>query len=83
MTKQGLNKIESWLRVLGLSLIAGVGFMLLFHDTDADTPTLSWGWSLLARSAGAGLMYLAYRAGKTLHKWGMLPKILTEDELED
>ena len=80
MTKQGLNKIESWLRVLGLSLIAGVGFMLLFHDTDADTPTLSWGWSLIARVAGAWLMYLAYRAGKVLHKWGMLPTILTDEE---
>lgn len=80
MTKQGLNKIESWLRVLVLSLIAGVGFMLLFHDIDADTRNLPWGWSLLARVAGAWLMYLAYRAGKALHKWGMLPKTLTDNE---
>lgn len=83
MTKQGLNKIESWLRVLGLSLIAGVGFMLLFHDTDADTPTMSWGWSLLARVAGVSVMYLTCKIGKALHKWGMLPTILTEEELED
>ena len=83
MTKQRLTTIEAWLRVLGLSLIAGVGFMLLFHDIDADTQTMPWGWSLLARVAGAWLMYLAYRAGKALHKWGMLPTILTEDEQED
>lgn len=37
MTKQGLNNIESWLRVLGLSILAGVGFVLLLHDIDADT----------------------------------------------
>lgn len=82
MTKQGLNKIESWLRVLGLSLIAGVGFMLLFHDTDADTPTLSWGWSLLARIAGAGVLYITYKVGKVLHKWGLLPTTLTEEDEE-
>lgn len=79
MTKQRLNNIESWLRVLGLTILAGVGFVLLLHDLDADTPTLSMGWSLLARIAGAGILYLAYKAGKTLHKWGLLPTILTDD----
>lgn len=83
MTKQGLNKVEAWLRVLGLSLLAGVGFCLLLHDLDTDVPTISWGWSLLARIAGAGVLYLIYRAGKTLNKWGLLPTILTNDELED
>ena len=83
MTKQGLNNIESWLRVLGLSILAGVGFVLLLHDIDADTPTMSWGWSVLARIAGAGILYLAYKVGKTLHEWGLLPTILTEDELDD
>ena len=81
MKKNRLTNIESWLRVLGLSLLAGVGFVLLLHDLDADTPTLSMGWSLLARSAGAGILYLAYKVGKALHKWGMLPRF--EDELED
>lgn len=83
MTPQGLNKIESWLRVLGLSLLAGIGFILLLHDLDVCSQTLALGWSILARIAGAGLMYLAYRAGKTLHEWGLLPTILTEDELDD
>lgn len=83
MTKQRLNNIESWLRVLGLTILAGVGFVLLLHDLDADTPTLSMGWSLLARIAGAGILYLAYKAGKTLHKWGLLPTILTEEEEPD
>ena len=82
MTKQGLNNIESWLRVLGLSLLAGVGFVLLLHDLDADTPTMSWGWSTLARIAGAGILYLACKVGKALHKWGMLPTILTDEEEE-
>lgn len=80
MTKQGLNNIEAWLRVLGLSLLAGVGFVLLLHDIDADTPTMSWGWSILARIAGAGILYLACKVGKALHKWGMLPTILTDEE---
>ena len=80
MTKQGLNNIEAWLRVLGLSILAGIGFILLFHDLDAGTPTLSMGWSLLARIAGAGILYLAYKVGKALHKWGLLPTILTDDE---
>lgn len=80
MTKQGLNNIESWLRVLGLSLLAGVGFVLLLHDIDTDVPTMSWGWSLLARIAGAGIIYLACKVGKALHKWGLLPTILTEEE---
>ena len=80
MTKQGLNNIESWLRVLGLSILAGIGFVLLMHDMDADTPTLSMGWSVLARIAGAGILYLACRVGKALHKWGMLPTILTDEE---
>lgn len=80
MTPQGLNNIESWLRVLGLSILAGVGFVLLLHDLDADTPTLSMGWSILARIAGAGTLYLACKVGKALHKWGMLPTILTDDE---
>lgn len=82
MTPQGLKTIEAWLRVLGLSLLAGVGFVLLLHDLDADTPALSMGWGLLARVAGAGVMYLTCKIGKALHKWGMLPTI-TEDELED
>ncbi len=83
MTKNRLTTIEAWLRVLGLTTLAGVGFVLLLHDLDADTPTLSMGWSLLARVAGAGVLYLIYRAGKALHKWGLLPTILTNDELED
>lgn len=80
MTKQDLNNIESWLRVLGLSLLAGIGFVLLLHALDAGTPTLSMGWSILARIAGAGVMYLTYKIGKALHKWGLLPTILTDDE---
>ena len=83
MTKNRLTNIESWLRVLGLSLLAGVGFCLLLHDLDTDVPTMAWYWSLLLRIAGAGMLYLIYRAGKTLHEWGLLPTILTEDELED
>lgn len=82
MTKQRLNNIEAWLRVLGLSILAGVGFVLLLHDIDTDVPTMSWGWSLLARIAGAGIIYLAYKVGKALHKWGMLPTILTDDDEE-
>lgn len=80
MTKQGLNNIEAWLRVLGLSILAGVGFVLLLHDIDSDVPTLSMGWSLLARIAGAGILYLACKVGKALHKWGLLPTILTDEE---
>lgn len=80
MTKQRLTTIEAWLRVLGLSILAGVGFVFLLHDLDADTPTMSWGWSVLARIAGAGILYLACKVGKALHKWGMLPTILTDDE---
>lgn len=82
MTKQRLNNIESWLRVLGLSILAGVGFVLLLHDLDAGTPTLSMGWSLLARIAGAGVLYITYRVGKALHKWGLLPTTLTEEDEE-
>lgn len=83
MTKQNLITIEAWLRVLGLTLLGGVGFCLLLHDIDTDVPTMSLGWSLLARVAGSGVLYLIYRAGKTLHKWGLLPKMMYEDELED
>lgn len=83
MTKQSLTTIESWLRVLGLSILAGIGFVLLMHDMDADTPTLSMGWSILARIAGAGVLYITYKVGKALHKWGLLPTILTDDKLED
>lgn len=83
MTKNRLCKIESWLRVAGLTTLAGIGFILLFHDLDADTPTLSMGWSLLARIAGAGVLYLAYKVGKALHKWGMLPIILTDNGQDD
>lgn len=80
MTKNRLTTVEAWLRVLGLSLLAGIGFILLLHDLDADTPTLSMGWSLLARVAGAGVLYITYKVGKALHKWGLLPTILTDDE---
>lgn len=80
MTKKGLCKIESWLRVVGLSILAGVGVALLVHGLDAEEPMMAWYWSLLLRIAGAGMMYLAYRAGKTLHEWGLLPTILTDDE---
>lgn len=80
MTKNKLKMVEAWLRVLGLTLLAGVGFVLLLHDLDADTPTMAWGWSLLARIAGAGLLYITYKVGKTLHKWGLLPTILTDEE---
>ena len=83
MTKNRLMRVEAWLRVVGLSLLAGVGVALLVHDLDADEPTMVWYWSLLARIAGAGIMYLAYRAGKALHEWGLLPTILTEDEQEE
>lgn len=83
MTKQKLTNIEAWLRGLGLAFLGGVGFVLLLHDLDADTPTLSWGWSLLARIAGAGLLYITYRVGKALHEWGLLPTILTDEEEEE
>lgn len=83
MTKQGLNKVEAWLRVVGLALLGGVGFVLLFHGLDAEEPMMVWYWSLLARVAGAGMMYLTYRVGKALYDWGMLPHIMYEDELED
>lgn len=81
MTKSRLTTIEAWLRVLGLSILAGVGFVLLLHDLDVDVTT--WSFSLLARVAGVGVIYFTCKVGKTLHKWGMLPKMLTEDELED
>ena len=68
------------LRVLGLSLLVGVGFVLILHDLDTDAPTMLWVWSLLARIAGAGVLYLAGKVGKALHKWGMLPTILTDEE---
>ena len=80
MTKNRLCKIESWLRVAGLTTLAGVGVVLLLHDLDSDVPTMSWGWSILARVAGTGILYLAYKVGKALHKWGLLPTILTDDE---
>ena len=79
MTKQRLTTLEAWLRELGLSILAGVGFVLLLHDLDADTPTLSMGWSILARIAGAGLLYITYKVGKALHKWGMLPTMPIDD----
>ena len=79
MTKNRLKMVEAWLRGLGLSLLAGIGLVLLLHDLDADTPTMSWGWSLLARIAGAGILYITYKVGKALHKWGMLPTITTDD----
>lgn len=80
MTKQRLTTIESWLRVVGLALLGGVGFCLLLHDLDAEKPTMVWYWSLLARVAGAGMMYLTYRVGKALKEWGLLPTILTDNE---
>lgn len=80
MTKKGLCKIESWLRVVGLALLGGVGFVLLFHGLDAEEPTMVWYWNLLARVAGAGMMYLTYRVGKALKEWGLLPKMLTDNE---
>ena len=66
--------------MLGLSILAGIGFVLLLHDLDAGTPTLSMGWSILARIAGAGILYITYKVGKALHKWGLLPTILTDDD---
>lgn len=80
MTKNRLTTIEAWLRVVGLALLGGVGFCLLLHDLDAEEPTMVWYWSLLARVAGAGMMYLTYRVGKALKEWGMLPTILTDNE---
>lgn len=68
--------------MLGLSILAGVGFVLLLHDIDSDVPTMSMGWSVLARIAGAGILYITYKVGKALHKWGLLPTILTEEEEE-
>ena len=80
MTKNKLTNIESWLRVLGLSILAGIGFVLLMHDMDADTPTMSWWVSLVVRIAGAGVLYITYKVGKALHKWGLLPTILTDEQ---
>ena len=81
MTKQRPTTIEARLRVLGMRLLAVVGFVLLVHDLDADNPMITWYWSLLLRSAGAGMLYLAYRADKRLHERDILPRI--EDELDD
>lgn len=75
--------MEAWLRLVGLTLLAGIGFVLLLHDLDTDVPTMSWGWSILARIAGAGMLYLAYKVGKALHKWGLLPTILTDNGQND
>lgn len=82
MTKRKLTTIESWLRMVGLALLGGVGFCLLLHDLDVDEPTMSWGWSLVARVAGAGMMYLTYRVGKALKEWGLLPEWLTREDEE-
>ena len=82
MTKTRLTAIESWLRMVGLALLGGVGFCLLLHDLDAEKPTMVWYWSLLLRIAGGGMLYLTYRVGKTLEEWGMLPHIMYEDELD-
>ena len=79
MTKNRLTMVEAWLRGVGLALLAGVGFVLLLHGLDAEEPTMAWYWSLLLRIAGAGMIYLVYRAGKALHEWGMLPTITTDD----
>ena len=81
MTKQRLTTIEARLRVLGMRLLAVVGFALLVHDLDADNPMITWYWSLLLRSAGGGMLYLAYRADKRLHERGILPRV--EDEPGD
>lgn len=81
MTKQRLTTIEARLRMLGLRLLAGVGFALLVHDLDADNPMMAWYWNLLLRIAGAGMLYLTYRANKGLHERGILPRV--EDELDD
>ena len=81
MTKQRPTTIEARLRVLGMRLLAVVGFVLLVHDLDADNPMMTWYWSLLLRIAGAGMLYLAYRADKGLHERGILPRV--EDELDD
>lgn len=83
MTKNRLTMVEAWLRVLGLTALAGVGFVLLLHGLDAEEPTMVWYWSILARVAGMGVIYLTYRVGKALKEWGLLPKMLKEDELED
>lgn len=83
MTKNRLTLFEAWLRVLGLALLGGVGFCLLLHDLDVDESTMSWGWSLVARVAGAGVIYFTCKVGKALHKWGMLPKMMYEDKLDD
>lgn len=80
MTKNRLTLVEAWLRVVGLAVLGGVGFCLLLHDLDAEEPTKVWYWSLLARVAGAGMMYLTYRVGKALKEWGLLPTILTDNE---
>ena len=79
MTKNRLTLVEAWLRVGGLSIQAGVGFVLLLHGLDAEEPMMAWYWSLLARIAGAGLLYITYKVGKALHKWGLLPTITTDD----
>lgn len=68
MTKQRLTTIEVRLRVLGMRLLAVVGFALLVHDLDADNPMMAWYWNLLLRIAGAGILYLIYRASKGLHE---------------
>lgn len=81
MTKNRLMNVEAWIRVLGMRLLAVVGFTLLVHDLDADNPMITWYWSLLLRIAGCGMLYLAYRADKRLHERGALPR--GEDEPGD
>lgn len=70
----------AWVRLLAVALIGCVGFLLLLHDLDVNATGWSWGYSLVGRLVGAGIMYVAYLAFRVLAECDMLPKMFMEND---
>ncbi len=75
-----IKKAESWARVVALSVLWVVGFLLFAHGLDTAIIQKIWVWDVLIRIAGAGILYFAYRVSCVLLDLGLLPKCLTDEQ---
>lgn len=77
-----MSNFFKWAIFSALFAVGFIGLLILAGDDDPYNPMPLGRWFML-KAMGAALMYVAYRIGRLLDRYNLLPefKDLEEDEL--